>query len=71
MRMYIKFDIYNEYKERLLDKVKELHSSSKISLEEAVDMASLIYEMGNEGMTGEVEIFKEVRDKVEEAREYL
>ena len=68
-KMYIDFEVYAEMRKTLLEKLNSLMKEERLSINELVDMATKLYDVTDkDGLMGDVEIFKQVRDRIEEER---
>lgn len=65
--LYINIDDYKTVRDTVLNKVGSLLEQGALSLETACEFVSMMFDLDDK-LTSEVEIFKKVRDEIEEGR---
>ena len=68
-KLYVDYDLYNETRADILTKLQQIvEEGSPLSASKLVEIAVQMYDVTDKGMIGDIEIFKNVRDRLEEGR---
>jgi len=71
--LYVKLESVKEGRAKVIDKLRDMMEQEKVmGIADVVEIASALYDITDmDGLVGDAEIFRNVRDRIEERREMI